>query len=105
MSTTNQNGARAKILRALAEYGLMPVSELAAAACLSPSQARDNANHAVTEGLVTKCRDDITNTIAYMITAAGRGYLSEVTPNAEVSGAGTASAGLPGSAAASPEKG
>ena len=77
MSTTNQNGARAKILRALAEYGLMPVSELAAAACLSPSQARDNANHAVTDGLVTKCRDDITNTLAYRITAAGRGYLSE----------------------------
>ena len=77
MSTTNQNGARAKILRALAEYGLMPVSELAAAACLSPAQARDNANHAVTDGLVTKCRDDITNTLAYKITAAGRGYLAE----------------------------
>ena len=29
----------------------------------------------------------------------------DMTPNAEVSGAGTASAGLPGSAAASPEKG
>ena len=77
MSATNQNGARAKILRALAEYGLMPVSELAAAACLSPSQARDNANHAVTDGLITKCRDDITNTLAYKITAAGRGYLAE----------------------------
>ena len=82
MSTTNQNGARAKILRALAEYGLMPVLELAAAACLSPSQARDNANHAVTDGLVTKCRDDITNTLAYKITAAGRGYLAERCRNA-----------------------
>ena len=99
MSTTNQNGARAKILRALAEYGLMPVLELAAAACLSPSQARDNANHAVTNWLVTKCRDDITNTLAYKITAAVRGYLAErigVGPRAALCARSHTTAGLGG---------
>ena len=76
MSTTNQNGARAKLLRALAADGMLTVSELAEAAGLTDSQARDNANHAVNDGLVTKWRDYVTNSLAYKITAAGRAYLS-----------------------------
>ena len=76
MSTTNQNGARAKLLRALAADGMLTVSELAEAAGLTDSQARDNANHAVKDGLVTKGRDDVTNSLAYKITAAGRAYLA-----------------------------
>lgn len=77
MSTTNQNGARAKLLRALAAEGMLTVSELAEAAGLTDSQARDNANHAVKDGLATKGRDDVTNSMAYKITSAGREYLAE----------------------------
>ncbi len=83
MSTTNQNGARAKLLRALAADGMLTVSELAEAAGLTDSQARDNANHAVKDGLVTKGRDDVTNSLAYKITAAGRAYLAERCRKAE----------------------
>lgn len=83
MSTTNQNGARAKLLRALAADGMLTVSELADAAGLTDSQARDNANHAVKDGLVTKGRDDVTNNLAYKITAAGRAYLAERCRKAE----------------------
>ncbi len=83
MSTTNQNGARAKLLRALAADGMLTVSELADAAGLTASQARDNANHAVKDGLVTKGRDDVTNSLAYKITAAGRAYLAERCRKAE----------------------
>lgn len=83
MSTTNQNGARAKLLRALAADGMLTVSELAEAAGLTDSQARYNANHAVKDGLVTKGRDAATNSIAYKITAAGRAYLAERCRKAE----------------------
>jgi len=83
MSTTNQNGARAKLLRALAADGMLTVIELAGAAGLSVTQARDNANHAVKDGLVTKGRDDVTNSLAYKITAAGRAYLAERCRKAE----------------------
>lgn len=98
MAPTKQNGARAKILRALAEFGMLPVSELAAASCLSASQARDNANHAVNEGLATKGRDDVTNSLAYKITAAGRAYLAGIGPKAEqeLSKAGPAQEKPPG---------
>ncbi|HRH15416.1 MAG TPA: MarR family transcriptional regulator [Azonexus sp.] len=83
MSTTNQNGARAKLLRALAAEGMLTVSELAEAAGLTDSQARDNANHAVKDGLVTKGRDDVTNNLAYKITSTGRAYLAERCRKAE----------------------
>lgn len=83
MAPTKQNGARAKILRALADFGMLPVSELAAASCLSASQARDNAHHAVNDGLATKGRDDVTNSLAYKITAAGRDYLAGICLKAE----------------------
>lgn len=83
MSTTNQNGARAKLLRALAADGMLTVIELAGAAGLSVTQARENANHAVKDGLVTKGRDDVTNNLAYKITAAGRAYLAERCRKAE----------------------
>ncbi len=77
MSTTSQNGARAKILRALAAEGMLTVSEIAEFTGLTAGQARDNANHAVKDGLATKGRDDVTNSLAYKITAAGREYLAE----------------------------
>ncbi len=83
MSTTNQNGARAKLLRALAADGMLTVSELADAAGLTASQARDNANHAVKDGLITKGRDDVSNSLGYKITAAGRAYLAERCRKAE----------------------
>ena len=83
MSTTNQNGARAKLLRALAADGMLTVSELAEAAGLTDSQARDNANHAVKDGLVTKGRDDVTNSLAYKITPSGREHLAERCRKAE----------------------
>jgi len=83
MAPTKQNSARAKILRALADFGMLPVIELAAASCLSASQARDNANHAVNDGLATKGRDDVTNSLAYKITAAGRAYLAGICLKAE----------------------
>ncbi len=83
MSTTSKNGARAKILRALAAEGMLTVSEIAETAGLNPDQARDNANHAAKDGLVTKGRDDITNSLAYKITTAGRAYLSERCAKAE----------------------
>ncbi len=83
MSTTSQNGARAKILRALAAEGMLTVSEIAETAGLNADQARDNANHAAKDGLVTKGRDDITNSLAYKITPSGRDYLAERCPKAE----------------------
>lgn len=94
MSTTSQNGARAKILRALAAEGMLTVSEIAETAGLNPDQARDNANHAAKDGLVTKERDDITNSLAYKITPSGREYLAERCRKAghELSGAGLVSA-------------
>lgn len=76
MSTTNQNGARVKILRALEAQGMLTVSELAEFAELTAGQARDNANHAVKDGLASKGRDDVTNSLAYKITADGRAYLA-----------------------------
>lgn len=83
MSTTSQNGARAKILRALAAEGMLTVSEIAETAGLNSDQARDNANHAAKDGLVTKGRDDITNSLAYKITPSGREYLAERCRKAE----------------------
>lgn len=83
MSTTSQNGARAKILRALAAEGMLTVSEIAETAGLNSDQARDNANHAAKDGLVTKGRDDITNSLAYKITPSGREHLAERCRKAE----------------------
>lgn len=92
MQPTKQNGARAKILRALSSDGMMTVNELAELSGLTASQARDNANHCVNDGLVTKGRDDVTNSLAYKITPAGREYLAERCRNAEqeLSAAGSA---------------
>ncbi len=77
MSTPSKNGARVKILRALEAEGMLTVSEIAEFTGLTAGQARDNANHAVKDGLATKGRDDVTNSLAYKITAAGREYLAE----------------------------
>jgi DNA-binding PadR family transcriptional regulator len=56
---------------------MLTVSELAEFAELTAGQARDNANHAVKDGLASKGRDDVTNSLAYKITSAGREYLAE----------------------------
>jgi DNA-binding MarR family transcriptional regulator len=80
MSTPSPNGARVKILRALEAEGMLTVSELAEFSGLTAGQARDNANHAVKDGLASKGRDDVTNSLAYKITAAGRDYLAERCP-------------------------
>jgi DNA-binding MarR family transcriptional regulator len=77
MSTPSTNGARVKILRALEAQGMLTVSELAEFSGLTAGQARDNANHAVKDGLASKGRDDVTNSMAYKITSAGREYLAE----------------------------
>jgi DNA-binding MarR family transcriptional regulator len=76
MSTTRKNGARVKILRYLEAQGMLTVSELSEFSGLTAGQARDNANGAVKDGLATKCRDDVTISLAYRITAAGRAYLA-----------------------------
>jgi len=44
MAQTNQNGARAKILRALIINGMLTTEELAQQTGLPAGQARDNAN-------------------------------------------------------------
>ena len=67
-----QNGARRKILRALTQEGLLTTDELAARTCLTAKQVRDNCAAARSEGLLTNERDDITNHLAYKITAEGR---------------------------------
>lgn len=67
-----QNGARRRILRALAQEGLLTTDELAARTCLTAKQVRDNCAAARSEGLLTNERDDITNHLAYKITEEGR---------------------------------
>lgn len=66
------NGARQRILRALAQEGLLTTDELAARTCLTAKQVRDNCGAARTDGLLTNERDDVTNHLAYKITAVGR---------------------------------
>lgn len=67
-----QNGARERILRALAQEGMLTTDELAARTCLTVRQVRNNCSAARYEGLLTNERDDVTNHLAYKITAAGR---------------------------------
>lgn len=77
MSTSKHgyNGARAKILRALSNDGMLTVKEIADAAGLTPKQVLDNANQARVSGLCKSGRDDVTNSLGYQITDAGREWL------------------------------
>lgn len=78
MSTSKQgyNGARAKILRALANNGMLTVKEISESAGLTPKQVLDNANQARVSGLCKSGRDDVTNSLGYQITEAGRAWLA-----------------------------
>lgn len=67
-----QNGARRKILVALAKDGMLTTDELAARTDLTAKQVRDNCSAARHEGLLTNERDDVTNHLAYKITPEGR---------------------------------
>ena len=72
MAQTNQNGARAKILRALITNGMLTTVELAQHTGLTAQQVRDNANAAVADRLVIKGKDCVTGSLGYQITALGR---------------------------------
>ena len=77
MTETNRNnGARFRILSALASEGMLTLDELAQHARLTPAQVRDNANAAVPEKLLTKTKDEVTHSLAYKITPEGRQWLS-----------------------------
>lgn len=74
---TQQNGARAKILRALAgaDCGLT-TAELAESAGLASGQVRDNAGAAKKAGLLTIEQDEMTRFVTYHIAQKGREWLS-----------------------------
>lgn len=73
---TQQNGARAKILRALsnADCGLT-TADLAESAGLTARQVRDNAGEAKKVGLLTIEQDETTRFVTYYITQKGRDWL------------------------------
>jgi len=72
MAQTNQNGAHAKILRALINNGMLTKVELVEQTGLTAQQVRDNVNAAVADRLVIKGRDCVTGALCYQITALGR---------------------------------
>lgn len=73
---TQQNGARAKILRALANADCgLTTAELAESAGLTASQVRDNAGVAKKAGLLTIEQDEMTRFVTYNISQKGRDWL------------------------------
>lgn len=73
---TQQNGARAKILRALADADCgLTTAELAETAGLTAGQVRDNAGAAKKAGLLTIERDEMTRFVTYHATQKGREWL------------------------------
>ncbi len=72
------NGARAKILRALADYSGcgLTTAEIAEAAGLTARQVRDNSGEAKKVGLLTIEQDETTRFVTYYITQKGREWLS-----------------------------
>ena len=74
---TQQNGARAKILRALADYSGcgLTTAEIAEAAGLTARQVRDNAGVAKKAGLLTIEQDEMTRYVTYHIAQKGRDWL------------------------------
>ena len=77
MGTTATNGARIRILRALAIEGMLTTQELADKTGLTAGQARDNANHAISDALLIKKKDDVTGLLAYQISPIGRKWISD----------------------------
>ena len=72
-----QNGARAKILRALANADCgLTTAELAESAGLTADQVRDNAGVAKKAGLLTIEQDEMTRFVTYHISQKGREWLS-----------------------------
>lgn len=69
------NGTRARILILLTKNGPMTTAEIAEALGLTPKQVRDNSNQARHENLIASGRDDVTGTLAYSITPAGRDWV------------------------------
>ncbi len=76
-TSTTQNGARAKILRSLAEHGMLTTIELAEHAGLTADQVRDNCGAARRDGLVASTRDEVLGKPAYKITAEGRQWVAD----------------------------
>ena len=76
-TSTTQNGARAKILRSLAEHGMLTTTELAEHAGLTADQVRDNCGAARRDGLVASTRDEVLGKPAYKITAEGRQWVDD----------------------------
>lgn len=73
---TQQNGARAKILRALADSDCgLTTAEIAEVAGLTARQVRDNAGEAKKVGLLTIEQDETTRFVTYYITQKGRDWL------------------------------
>ena len=73
---TQQNGARAKILRALANADCgLTTAELAESAGLTAGQVRDNAGVAKKAGLLTIEQDEMTRFVTYNISQKGRDWL------------------------------
>ena len=73
---TQQNGARAKILRALANADCgLTTADLAESAGLTASQVRDNAGVAKKAGLLTIEQDEMTRFVTYNISQKGRDWL------------------------------
>ena len=97
MAQTNQNGARAKILRALINNGMLTTVELAQQTGLTAGQARDNANAAVVSRLVVKGKDCVTGLLGYQITPPGRLW-----NDGQVQNAGATSSATTGSETAQP---
>lgn len=74
-SKPSNNGARAKILRALLKHGMLTTKEIGDDTGLTPRQVIDNANQARVAGLCKSGRDDVTRIMGYQITDAGRKWL------------------------------
>jgi len=78
MTTTSKpsnNGARAKILRALLKQGMLTTKEISDETGLTSRQVIDNAIRARVAGLCKSGRDDVTRLMGYQITDTGRKWL------------------------------
>jgi len=73
----SNNGARAKILRALSTHGILTIPELSTETTLTGKQVVDNACQARISGLLRSVRDDVTQQLAYQITDEGRKWITK----------------------------
>lgn len=74
---TSQNGARAKIMRALYTEGMLPIPEICELCGLTAKQSRDNLGAAKNDGLVVAERDDVTSRLAFKLTADGKKWVTD----------------------------